>query len=709
MFYPELHPDLASYWPLDESSGYILHDISIYGARQTFSSLTWNNDKDLKGKMVFSKHFLTEDGSLSGQEVQLLTKTASCTSSCLYCATKNYCKSCAYNALLDPGAPESQENCNVEASVISGLQFYKDEEEREYKVIKENARQCKNPNCFVCDLSDSDICSTCILNGKYNSLDKNCFGKCPDNRYDRGDGTCANCDAPGDNCARCRNANECEVCNPGFMLDKSFKCRSPKCGDGVVDGWEECDDGNLVSGDGCSSVCVIEKYFECDNSDSPSKCKPICGDGVFIGLGGEECDNGMIDKYGNIVNPDGNGCSSKCKIEAGWWCVTPHVGARSSCYCSPYPVRTPSAFLDGDYSVLHFEFNKTLHEHSASGGELCQKLFGEATMYFGNGYYCVVEGKKLRVHLGEDNEVYGGEELWTAKGGIKADGCAETFGGSFSLAVSEIPAQTVDAVAEFPERVSPCEPVRVILKNVKGGLDRPFREISLTAVEVKKNGASEEELSRNKELVNAKLSEFIKHDAETYFLDLPEGLLLDEAEYKATLNMVNFQGIKMPQEQTYTFTTTSNLLLTARIEGAKENDTVEVCKHENVTIKTIPKLSACGKSNSTISDVSVVYESVKCNGTEVVKDYAGRILRIPGNTLDVDAVCEVVIALKIKGTDVKVTKRCYIKVIHSPIITSVSPQNLIVGNKQDFTISAEGSYDRIFILRNSRECRRVGI
>ena len=30
------------------------------------------------------------------------------------------------------------------------------------------------------------------------------------------------------------------------------------CGDGNQEGTEECDDGNLVDGDGCDSNCVVE-------------------------------------------------------------------------------------------------------------------------------------------------------------------------------------------------------------------------------------------------------------------------------------------------------------------------------------------------------------------------------------------------------------------------------------------------------------------
>lgn len=45
------------------------------------------------------------------------------------------------------------------------------------------------------------------------------------------------------------------------------------CGDGVIGGSEECDDGNTVAGDGCSSTCTIESPQEdfCIDSDGDNK------------------------------------------------------------------------------------------------------------------------------------------------------------------------------------------------------------------------------------------------------------------------------------------------------------------------------------------------------------------------------------------------------------------------------------------------------
>ncbi len=39
-----------------------------------------------------------------------------------------------------------------------------------------------------------------------------------------------------------------------------------------MSGAEECDDGTLVDGDGCSTLCAIEPGFIC--SGEPSVCTP---------------------------------------------------------------------------------------------------------------------------------------------------------------------------------------------------------------------------------------------------------------------------------------------------------------------------------------------------------------------------------------------------------------------------------------------------
>ena len=74
------------------------------------------------------------------------------------------------------------------------------------------------------------------------------------------------------------------------------------CGDGFIEGLEECDDGDTSSGDGCDSSCQIEENWVC--SGEPSVCEVDCqftfsnwsvletvnGTSVLINVQGEDCD-----------------------------------------------------------------------------------------------------------------------------------------------------------------------------------------------------------------------------------------------------------------------------------------------------------------------------------------------------------------------------------------------------------------------------------
>jgi cysteine-rich repeat protein len=56
-----------------------------------------------------------------------------------------------------------------------------------------------------------------------------------------------------------------------------------KCGDGYTDAGEQCDDGNLISGDGCSSTCTIETYFTCVQTYGFAVCTENPDKGVWMG------------------------------------------------------------------------------------------------------------------------------------------------------------------------------------------------------------------------------------------------------------------------------------------------------------------------------------------------------------------------------------------------------------------------------------------
>ena len=86
-------------------------------------------------------------------------------------------------------------------------------------------------------------------------------------------------------------------------------CTTTVCGNSKVEGSEQCDDGNDVTGDGCSPFCRLEP--KCPAAGGA--CTNVCGSGLILTGDGKQCDDG------NTVN--GDGCSSDCMIEPGFTCM----------------------------------------------------------------------------------------------------------------------------------------------------------------------------------------------------------------------------------------------------------------------------------------------------------------------------------------------------------------------------------------------------
>jgi cysteine-rich repeat protein len=55
-------------------------------------------------------------------------------------------------------------------------------------------------------------------------------------------------------------------------------------------GSEDCDDGNGISGDGCSAECTLELGWDCETvfTFRPDQCHTVCGDGINVIIPGEE-------------------------------------------------------------------------------------------------------------------------------------------------------------------------------------------------------------------------------------------------------------------------------------------------------------------------------------------------------------------------------------------------------------------------------------
>lgn len=108
------------------------------------------------------------------------------------------------------------------------------------------------------------------------------------------------------------NLNNGDGCSSTCLIESAV------CGDGNIQPGEQCDDANTTNGDGCNAICNVEFGYTC--TGSPSVCSPaICGDGVVAS--GEQCDDG------NTTN--GDGCNAVCSVEFGFTC------SGSPSVCSP--------------------------------------------------------------------------------------------------------------------------------------------------------------------------------------------------------------------------------------------------------------------------------------------------------------------------------------------------------------------------------------
>ncbi len=112
-------------------------------------------------------------------------------------------------------------------------------------------------------------------------------------------------------CARALRDLEAGVIGAGQVPGNCFGCQTERCGDGYRQSNETCDDGNEEDGDGCAADCgAFEDGWSCDDSFGRTVCAPVCGDGLV--LGAETCDDANTS--------GGDGCDANCMIETGWSC-----------------------------------------------------------------------------------------------------------------------------------------------------------------------------------------------------------------------------------------------------------------------------------------------------------------------------------------------------------------------------------------------------
>jgi cysteine-rich repeat protein len=191
-------------------------------------------------------------------------------------------------------------------------------------------------------------------------------------------------------------------------------CHQPTCGDGIQDNWfvpnpagvsgapgaggasstggasgaggagpggtyysEECDDLNAVSGDGCSSECVIESGWLCPTPGTACH-QPGCGNGfIDFTAGGAPGSSGASSTGGagplgtteqcdDLNTVSGDGCSAQCTIEPGFACEVP--GACHLAVCGNGVVEWPAEQCDDGNQIANDGCNQCVYQYSGGSG-----------------------------------------------------------------------------------------------------------------------------------------------------------------------------------------------------------------------------------------------------------------------------------------------------------------------------------------------------
>ncbi len=166
-----------------------------------------------------------------------------------------------------------------------------------------------------------------------------------------------------------------------------------RCGDGNLGPPEACDDGNALSGDGCSALCALEPEFECPVAGMPCRRLIVCGDGKIGPT--EGCDD-------HNTAP-GDGCSAACQIEPGWSCPLAGVACRATA-C-------------GDGLVVDAE---ECDDGNAAAGDGC-----DAACRLEEGWKCAMGGMPCAATTCGDRMVEGTEQCDDGNPNV-GDGCDPT-------------------------------------------------------------------------------------------------------------------------------------------------------------------------------------------------------------------------------------------------------------------------------------------
>ncbi len=156
--------------------------------------------------------------------------------------------------------------------------------------------QCSGFDCVpgpTMDCDDESVCTLDYCDSDLLCVNEPVSGSCDDGDLCTDGDSCQGGTCVGGEAVVCQDADQCtsDSCDPdqGCLFLPVVPC----CGNGVVEVGEECDDGNLNGGDGCTGQCMEEvgQCFEnwlvgtpCNGTDYGNGCSPSDTGYHFVGI-----------------------------------------------------------------------------------------------------------------------------------------------------------------------------------------------------------------------------------------------------------------------------------------------------------------------------------------------------------------------------------------------------------------------------------------
>jgi cysteine-rich repeat protein len=208
------------------------------------------------------------------------------------CTANNTCVDCDCAECISVGGTPSGPNCSAINNSCSGPVCGNG--------VVEPGEACDNGN-LPC------VSGNCCINCSYYCIGRGC--EPPRNRSICGDGIITNYGGVQETCELPNSPYNTTIDGQNVTVACSSICTF--CGDGLVNGSETCDDGNLNNTDDCRNDCTrcgdgnVDQGEVCDDGNQNNTgdyCRndctePYCGDGYVDPLFNETCDNGTIYLY----------------------------------------------------------------------------------------------------------------------------------------------------------------------------------------------------------------------------------------------------------------------------------------------------------------------------------------------------------------------------------------------------------------------------